>query len=288
MRRILYLVFLSSVWWSANSLAQVSAIDDNETRKQQPLWEAGAFAAGFVTPQYPAAADTQNNFIAAPYVIYRGDIIRVGEGSAVRAVALDTDWLEVDLSLDGSFNADSQTGSVRDGMPDLDYIFEIGPQVRMRLGSYSSGDAKLYLNIQTRAAYSTDFSSITHRGFVLHPELRYQHRNLLQNKDQFIMEFSPLWATEKLHDYFYQVDPAFQTAERASYDASGGYLGTNLSARYLFHASDDIRVFFGASVHLHAGAANEDSPLFVKKNTSSFGIGMIWRLYQSDAKARQK
>lgn len=278
----LFITLSLSMLISLNSLAQQEiALEDDV----QPVWEAGVFAAAFRTPEYPAADQSQNNVIAIPYIIYRGETFRIGDGSIVRAVAIDNNGFELDLSLAGSFNANSDDNMARKGMPDLDYIFELGPQIKLRLSKIEfkqQGKGELFFNLQTRAAFSTDFSSIEYQGLVLQPELSYRQRGWLSAKTALSISISPTWASEKLHDYFYQVDSQFMTPERGVYDAKGGYLGTDLSVGISFNATDQIRVFLGGNVALHNHAANDDSPLFRNKNSYSVGAGLVWRLFESD------
>lgn len=267
---------------SIESIAQEEIALEEDLR---PVWEAGAFVAAFNSPEYPASDQNQTNVIPAPYFIYRGETVRVGEGSIVRAVALDKSWYELDLSLAGSFNANSEDNEARTGMPDLDFVFEVGPQLRMRLAKFrfeEHGRGQLFLNLQTRAAFSTDFSGIEKRGFVFQPELQYRQRGWLSDKTALSIRLSPTWATEKLHDYFYQVEEEFVTQQRPEYDAKGGYIGTSLGLAISFNATEDIRMFVGGNMSLHSSAANEDSPLFRDKNTFSVGAGLVWRIWESD------
>jgi len=267
---------------SASVRAQEDIALEDDLR---PVWEAGIFAAAFNSPEYPAADQSQTNVIPAPYFIYRGETIRIGEGSIARAVAIDKSWYELDLSLAASFGANSDDNMARAGMPDLDFIFELGPQLKMRLSKMEfaeHGRAELFLNLQTRAVFSTDFSGIDHRGYAFQPDLRYMQRGWLSEKTALSISLSPTWATEKLHDYFYQVDQAFVTEQRQTYDAKGGYLGTRLLVSVSFNATENIRMFIGGSTSMHAGAANEDSPLFLEKNTYSIGLGLVWRLWESE------
>ena len=269
--------------------AQVDEEMNKEQRLSKPLWEFGVFGAMFSTPKYPASDSNDTNFLVTPYVVYRGEVFRVGDGSAVRAVAVEKDWIEVDLSIEASFSSNADDESARVGMPDLDYVFEIGPQVKLKLAKFEfQGDTKgnIILRIQARSAFSTDFSSINHRGFVFHPELTYQMSRIWQQQDRLTLNISPSWATEKLHDYFYQVETEFATATRPPFDAGGGYLGANMSFGYSFSASENVRMFTGVSVNLHNGSANTDSPLFFDNNNYSFGLGVLWRLYESKRMAK--
>ena len=212
-----YWVAILIVVVSANVNAQeeISLEDD-----MRPVWEAGAFVAAFNTPEYPAAGQSQTNVIPAPYFIYRGETLRIGEGSIARAVAIDESWYELDLSLAVSFGANSDDNLARAGMPDLDPIFELGPQLKQRLSKFEfeqHGKAELFLNLQTRAVFSTDFSDIDNRGYVFQPVLSYRQRGWLSEKTALSVSLSPTWATERLHDYFYQVDSDFVTVQRQSY-----------------------------------------------------------------------
>jgi outer membrane protein len=267
---------------STNIKAQqeISLEDD-----MRPVWEAGVFAAAFNSPEYPAADQSQTNVIPAPYFIYRGETLRIGDGSIARAVAVDKSWYELDVSLAASFGSSSDDNLARAGMPDLDFIFELGPQLILRLSKFEferHGRAELFLNLQTRAVFSTDFSRINNRGFVFQPEFRYRQKGWVSDKTALSISLSPTWASEKLHDYFYQVDQDFVTDQRQAYDAKSGYLGTRLLLSVSFNATENIRMFIGASTSMHAGAANEDSPLFLEKNTYSIGLGLVWRLWQSE------
>lgn len=248
----------------------------------KPLWEVGVLVAGFNSPEYPAADQQHTNSIIVPYFVYRGEVLRIGDGSA-RAVVVEKDWIELDLSLNASFNANSDENEARTGMPDLDYLFEVGPQVKFRLSTFdfkNHGKAKLSLNVKARAVFSTDLSNIDQRGYVFQPELSYEHSDLFDQSAGFTLKIAPIWATERLHDYFYQVDGHFVIDTRSSFDANSGYLGTIASGGLSFMVTDNIKLFVFAQLNFHSGAKNENSPLFLDKNAYAFGLGMSWRLFE--------
>ena len=85
--------------------------------EMRPVWEVGVFAAAFSSPEYPAAGQSQTNVIPAPYFIYRGETLRIGEGSIARAVAIDKSWYELDVSLAGSFNANLMPRKIFEFLP---------------------------------------------------------------------------------------------------------------------------------------------------------------------------
>lgn len=253
----------------------------------QPLWEFGVGGGAVDVPNYPASGERNTVALALPYVIYRGDILRLGGGGA-RAVVVEKTDFELDISLGGAFSANNEEDGVRDGMPDLDYLFEVGPQLVYRVKDFrfaSGGAGRLNARLQARAVFSTDFSGINHRGYVLEPTLSYQQRGRLYKNSALRLSMSLLFGSERLHDYFYEVAPQYATATRPQYDASAGYLGTEVSVGIAFPLHKNLRGFVGGAVQLNQGTANRDSPLFEKDVTYSLGIGFVWRLYESDQRA---
>ena len=93
------------------------------------------------------------------------------------------------------------------------------------------------------------------------------------------------FATKKLHEYFYRVEPRFATATRPAYEADGGYLGSDITLGLSYGITDRVRAFVGWRVGYYGGAANEDSPLFRQKVSSSIHVGFTWSIYQSDTRA---
>ena len=256
--------------------------------ESQPLWEFGVGGGAIEVADYPASGERNFIALAAPYLVYRGDVFRVGGESGMRAVVVETSDFELDLSFGGAFSADSEDNTSRAGMPELDFLFEVGPQLIYRVKDFKfdqGGDGRLKARLQARAVYSTDFNRIDERGFVIEPTLSYQQRGVLFKETGLRVSLSLNFATEKLHDYFYQVDSTFANSNRTPYDAKGGYLGAEFSLGLSFPIRKNIRGFLAGSAQLHQGSANQDSPLYEKDITYSFGIGFVWRLYESDAKA---
>ena len=274
-----------------------AAIEDSPNRdltgfeglnEQLPLWEAGVGGGMIESPNYPASSERNFVALALPYVIYRGDIFRVGGRGGARAVFLENDRLELDMSFGGAFAADSDDNTVREGMPELDYLVEIGPQLIYKIKDFSfsgGGNSRLNARLQARAVFSTDFGGLDGRGFVFEPTLTYQQRGVFLPDTGFSLALRTTWATEKLHDYFYEVTPEYATTVRPAYDAQSGYLGAELSAGLAFPVVKNVRGFLTTSVQFNSGSANENSPLFEKDVTYSLGIGFVWRAYKSDAKA---
>jgi outer membrane scaffolding protein for murein synthesis (MipA/OmpV family) len=256
--------------------------------ESQSLWEFGVGGGAVEVADYPASGERNFIALAAPYVVYRGDVFRVGGENGMRAVVVETNDFELDLSFGAAFPADSEDNTSRAGMPELDFLFEVGPQLIYRVKDYkfkNGGDGRLKARLQARAVFSTDFNRIDGRGFVFEPTISYQQRGVIFKETGLRVAFSMSYASEELQDYFYQVDSPFSNSSRAQYDAKAGYLGAALSMGLSFPIHKNIRGFLTGSTQFHQGSANQDSPLYEKDITYSFGIGFVWRMYTSDTKA---
>ncbi len=249
--------------------------------ERKPLVELGlAGGAGYI-PDYPAAGQNHFNGIALPFPIYRGDFIRSDSKGLLRGRIIHSQNFELDVSLSGSLDADSDDNDARRGMPDLDYMAEVGPRIQWTFARAARW-ARMDLELPFRAVFSTDFSSVEHRGFLFEPQLAYQHENFLDAGTKLKLGLSTILADEDLQDYFYQVDVPFVTAVRPAYDGQAGYLGSRLRLLLLHPMSKRLRLFVAGELHSHHGAANENSPLYQEAFTYGAGTGLIWSFYQSD------
>lgn len=248
----------------------------------KPLWELCVAGGGTYSPDYPAADKNSLRGLALPYVIYRGDRLRLGSDSIAKGIFVDNDYTELNVSLAASFNANSNNNNARRGMPDLDYLFEIGPQLKIRLGEMFGG--KTELQLPARAVFSTDFGRVDHRGYLFNPRFYYARRNIFNSGIDVTSSIGSSFATKKLQEYYYRVEPRFATATRPAYEADGGYLGSNIALGLSYGITKRVRAYVGGQVGYYGGAANEDSPLFRQKVNASVHAGFTWSIFQSDTR----
>jgi len=180
---------------------------------------------------------------------------------------------------------DSGSNDARRDMPDLDFLFGIGPQMIFKLIN-EPGHRKLNFSLQARAVYSTDFSSLDDRGYVFNPKLHYSHHHVTGLDLNVSTSVGPIFATEKLMDYFYEVDPEFVTPSRPAYDADSGYLGTNITLGVSKRFNSRFRLVAGTRLGIHSGATNDDSPLFKDKLNLGVFTAFAWSFAQSERPAR--
>lgn len=250
----------------------------------KPLFEAGVALGGADLPDYPAAGQSHLKGLVLPFVAYRGKILRSDEKGLLRSRLVKTDRFEFDLSLDGAFSSDSDKSTARRGMPDLDWMGEIGPRVQWTVAR-AAHSAKIDLELPVRAVFSTDFSRLDARGYVFEPEIAYQHENFLQQDLEVKVSAGATFASEDLMDYFYEVEPRFVAAGRPAFDAKAGYLGAQTQLSLVKSLGDRLNVLMAFRAEFHGGAENADSPLFKDEATFGLGAALVWSLYQSSARA---
>ncbi|KAA3626998.1 MAG: MipA/OmpV family protein [Proteobacteria bacterium] len=241
-----------------------------------PRWELGAGIAGLHLPDYRGSNESRDYLAPFPYLVYRGERVRVSE-EGIRGLLFESDKVALDLSLSASIPVDSEDNSARQGMPDLDPAFEIGPNLKVRFAENSELRSHWELNLPLRAVAATDFSHGTMIGWIFNPHLDYvRHFPMAGGRLRLVVSWGPLWASEKYHDYYYEVDAAYATPQRPAFDARGGYSGNRLliTVGKRLNSSMVLGGFLRYD-DLH-GAAFEDSPL-VKRNESLMGgIALTW------------
>jgi len=257
-----------------------------EAPREKPLWELGVAGGGGWLPDYPAAGQNHFNGIVLPYVVYRGDFLRSDEKGLLRGRFVKSENFELDVSLSGSFSVESDDNDARAGMPDLDYLVELGPRIQWTVAR-AAKLAKIDVELPVRAVFSTDLKGIEHQGFLAQPEIAYQHADFLQSGVGLKLGLSASFADAELQNFFYGVEPQFATAGRAAYDADAGYMGSRLQLVLSKTLGPAMRVFAAGRVDFHQGAANEDSPLFRDDVTYSAGVGVVWSIFRSQTAVRE-
>ncbi|MEM8546856.1 MAG: MipA/OmpV family protein [Pseudomonadota bacterium] len=283
-QRLLLALCLAAALPAKGQLTPESAPDTDENGEGLPLWEVGVGGAIISTPDYPASTGSTVRGAPLPVVIYRGKFLRLGDGSLASGRLFESERLELDLSLSGSFDAESEDVEARAGMPDLGWAFEIGPELEWQLTSLAVEDRRWKLELPVRAAFSADDGRLNPRGFVFSPQLEYE-RELSGGRYEISFSITPTFATQRLHDYFYTVDPEFATATRPAYDADGGYLQTNFAVG-LQRRGDNTFAALGVSYASFAGSANADSPLHLNDSGWRIGLFFVRKLWASERRIK--
>ena len=260
------------------------ALDEQTTLVTKPVWELGVGAAYFSGHDYPASNDPNETGLALPFFVYRSERLRV-QGQGVGAVAIERPRFKLDVSIGGSLNAESSGNAAREGLPDLDFLFELGPRLNVALSRrlHANGAVSTWRWLNSlRGVVSTDFSGVNGRGYLFKSELEWKHDNAFGSAVDLQLQLDAQWATRNLHDYFYTVATEFATPSRAAFRARSGYLGTTASIGLGYRISPALRFFTAVQFENFSGAANSDSPLFETENTINFAMAFVWTLRSSE------
>jgi MipA family protein len=253
--------------------------------EEKPLWELGVGLAALQIPDYRGSDQNRRYLLPYPYFVYRGDVLRV-ERERISGRIFETDRLLLDISFNGSVPVKSSDNPDRRGMPDLDPTFEVGPSLSITLLEDRDDRYKLKLTVPVRAAFSTDFSSVRHEGWVFHPRLNFEKADIIPGSGVNMgLSAGPMFADQGYHRYYYTVDPAFATSLRAPYAAGGGYSGSTFTIGLNKMLSPFILNAFVSMDYLK-GAIFEDSPLVKTQSSWMCGLTVSWIFLKSDERVK--
>ena len=240
----------------------------------QPLWELGLGATALRLPHYRGSDQTHDLLLPLPYAVYRGKIFRATREGA-RAVLLDAERFDFDVSVSASAPTRSADNTARAGMPDLAATVEVGPNLNLRLAQGASWKLDLRLPVHTVYAVQSRPQQL---GWTARPainlDLRWQGWNIGA-------QAGPVWASQRNNAYFYDVDAASATAARPAYQARAGNAGWRATAGLSRRLGS---LWLGAFVRTDsvAGAVFETSPLVRKRQQTGFGLALSWVFAVSD------
>ncbi|PXW96646.1 outer membrane scaffolding protein for murein synthesis (MipA/OmpV family) [Sphaerotilus hippei] len=247
-----------------------------DRRVARPLWEIGLGLGALNWPDYRGAAHSQTYVVPLPYVVYRGRFLRADRGGA-RAVLVENQRLEIDLSLSGSVPVRNQAGGVREGMADLPSTFEVGPNVNLMLWRSADNRNTLELRLPVRAAIALQ-SPLRSIGLISTPKLNLDLHQLAGWNVGLLA--GPVFGSRRYHEHYYGVRASEATAGRPAYEARSGYAGWHAIAS----ASRRFDRFWVGTYVRHdqlQGAVFADSPLVQRTRNWSAGIGLAWVLASS-------
>ena len=249
--------------------------------EEKPLWELGVGLGLLQMPDYRGSDENRLYLLPYPYLVYRGDILKVDE-QRISGQIFKTDRILLDFSGFGAVPVKSSNNSARTGMQDLDPTFELGPALKIKLWESKEDKFKLDLTLPVRAFFSTNFSSVSHEGWVFSPRINIVKDDLIPGTDLNLgISVGPMFADSGYHAYFYTVEPAYATVARPAYSAGGGYSGSTLTVglgksyeQFVFNAF--------VSADFLQGASFENSPLVKRETSFMSGVSISWIFFKSE------
>ena len=265
------------------ALLAVSAVPLAYAQDQAlPLWEVGAFGGVLSTPAYPGSSEKTSLATVLPYVVYRGDVLRLDRGG-LGARLVNKEAFEVDVGFSGSLPASSGNIAARSGMEDLSTLIEFGPRAKVTLADLGH-DSRIRFELPYRTVLAVG-GGVYGKGSVIEPKLSFEARDIADGW-RLSTALSLLYADKALGDYLYGVPASVVTATRPLYEARAGLLASRWSIDTAKNLNPNVRVLGYVRYESYAGAANADSPLMRQNSGVSMGLAFAWVLGRSDTMAR--
>ncbi|MFG6449277.1 MipA/OmpV family protein [Roseateles sp. BYS180W] len=242
----------------------------------RPLWELGLVSVAASQTAWPGAQQRVGRFLVLPYVVYRGEHLRADRDSAGWR-AYKTSGFELDLGVGGSLGGAATNEGVRQGMPQLGTLLELGPRASWTLTQHR--DEQVVLELPLRAALDLSHRG-RHRGWTLEPKLRWERA--LAGNTFVAVSTSAVLADQRLASYFYGVEPPYATTQRPAYQARAGLVAWRLSASGAWRIHPQWRVFGALRGEVLSGAVNLDSPLVQRKTGYAAALGLVYTWKQSE------
>ena len=253
-----------------------------------PLWEVGAGAIGLRYPDYRGSNESRNYLYPIPYLVYRGNRLRV-DRQGPRALVFESPRLELDFSTYITPAVRSTENRAREGMPGLDPTVEIGPQINFIVARDDEAEWRFDLRLPVRAVVATDIKHTQGAGYTAYPHVWLSARPQLfgYQRWNFSMQVGALFGSRDYHDYFYSVAPQFATPDRPAYQAPGGYSGAVVSGSLGRRFG---KLWVGAFARYDAlrSVAFEPSPLMRQNYSVIAGIGAAWVFAESPVRVEAR
>jgi outer membrane protein len=236
----------------------------------------------FVTslPKYIGSDEQDDYFLPFPYIYYKSSKIEVDRNAFTGFLWHKNNWY-LDFSASGNIPVKSNDTKARYGMPDIDFVGEVGPVVKyFFVGDFDISE-KLFLGIHTRKAFSSDFSSIKTVGWSYGVSLEYSKKqpSFFYGNLSINTSINVDFSDDDYLNYYYGVTDQYTRTGRDTYAAKGGYKGSSLSLGFTW---DNDRVWLGSFIKYNVlnGSQQQDSPLVKKDNNVSLGLGLVWIFYK--------
>ena len=243
--------------------AEVARADDPR------LWEAGLGLVGVSVPDYGGSDQRQQRVLPFPYFVYRGKRVQADRDGIH---FFGTRRVEFDFSFDAAPPVSSTDNAARDDMPDLLPSVEVGPSVNLVLLTDEGKTRALKLRLAGRASVASNVARWEWLGFTAAPELSFQAVELTWTLKASV---GPLFSTDGVNDYAYEVPDSLATMDRAAYDARAGFGGVRAIVRGGWRTGPVWLGVFARYDNL-SGASYEDSPLIRSAHAFAFGTAVAW------------
>lgn len=236
-------------------------------------WEYGAGIAAFNIPLYPGSSQNKQYLFPVPYLKLNTEHFEIDEG--IRGFLSLTDNLLIDISADLDVPVDSNDSVIRQGMPDLDAVIQIGPSLEYTIKRQKNAGYDLKFELPLRFAFSTDIKNIQSTGWLIEPRIRIDRHRNNQSNWSTTLTVGVKYANAKYYGYYYDVTPQFSTFSRGTF-VSGSGVGEIFSDLIISWRKNDVIVWTYFRYKNLSNAVFSESPLVEKNNYALIAGGVTW------------
>ncbi|MBL7663655.1 MAG: MipA/OmpV family protein [Bacteriovoracaceae bacterium] len=221
---------------------------------------------------YRGSDQSLNYTFPMPYIYYKGKRIEA-DSSLINGKFYTSRFLTVKLTFSANPRVESETNVARQGMPELNWTFGVGPLLVFHIIKTPRFDFQLEHAI--RREFETDFKYTKAIGISQASYITFRKNQIGPRDWSMEVAFGYLQGDKNLHNYFYTVDPAFANGGRPAYQAKGGFSGKTVIATYR-NSWGNVLIFPFVRYDDLSGAVFEDSPLVKKKSYFMGGAGLFY------------
>ena len=248
-------------------------IYSSNTLAKDTIWELGAGLTDINLPLYPGSEDNKNYLIPFPYLRIKSKYFEIDEG--IRGFFYQSPDFRFNISADLGVPVNSDDSRIRNGMPDLNTVLQIGPSLEMIFAGGRKHFFEFRLELPVRIAIATDIKNTDYIGWIAEPRITYETIRPLKTGWAYQVSAGLRYASKEYHQYYYDVPNAFATANRPFFEADKGYSGLFVDLVSNWRKNDFIYFAFIRYQNLN-NTAFEDSALMEDESYVSVGLGLVW------------
>lgn len=225
---------------------------------------------GFI-PNYPSSKRTDFHYMFFPF--YEGKVLKMDQNEGVRNEILANDHWNIGINYVFNFPVISANNEERTGMPDLNWLVQVGPQFKYHFLRKDRWLFSLFGTIQ--ANVETTFTNTWKlHGVLFNPGVRIKYDFKEAGELQFRYEFN--LSSSEYQQYYYGVAQEYATATRPQYTGQAGW--QSLIVGFIYSYSWGNWVAFVSPNYYHYGlGAHQKSPLHSVDENFAMIFGLTYK-----------
>ncbi len=240
------------------------------------MWEYGVGSGYIHYEQYPASDQFSNIALPFPTFQYRGEILRANDREGARTYLFKKDAWSLEISGGGYPPLDSAANKAREGMEDLPFMINVGPQV-----VYEPLSENWEIKVGLFQVTSISGDVVKKNGAVLDTDFIY-HFDFGPTQGRLSAGFKIV--SQELQATYFDVSGMDATTDRPAYEAKGGFLDSEF-AYFHSYTTGRLSLYLGFGLTDYSSSVNRSSPLHKSNFNISYLVGFTYVLGESERRS---